>query len=207
MKRKAFEEYVSRSLDGELNEEESRLLKSALLESASLRQLKRDLERIHDIAGEACPPGPSSPARALQAEIDRIYGASSPGRHGFRLLNRWVWAAAALFLCLIGWWRYQPSMVEDPWQASLAQIQQNVFESRYQYHQAVQKMEDTAIQRLGSLPPGLALDFADDLKTISRAIASTERIVDDYPDNHLAYAALSRAYHAKVSLLDKILLI
>ncbi len=211
MNREYLEELLSRSLDEELTGEERKTLDRALAESEAFRLLAQDLRALRELASSEEPQPAPHIRVALQERVDRVYGHKRARFLSLLPFPRLALAfACTLLLALAALLFRSPgpgeTRIEEPITSTpFAQIRAEVLRTQHQFHQALEKMEIQAIARLQELPPEITLELADQLHVINQAIASAEELADSYPDNYLAYASLSRAYEAKVDLLDKIL--
>ena len=85
-------------------------------------------------------------------------------------------------------------------------MQKSVAVAQQQFHEAVTQMENAAIGRLGAMPAQLAVVYAHNLHELNRAIAQCEQLLQKNQDP-MVYGHLSRAYAAKVDLLESLLAI
>jgi hypothetical protein len=202
-------ELLSRSLDEPLEPAEAAILEEALARSAELRALREDLVCIKKIAATA--PAAMAPdlPESLAERVAATYAGKSKKVVPFlRLLRHPLTLAAALLVCIgLGYFLVersdsQPSEVA---RASYDDIRTDVLKAQEQFHQAVAKLEEAAMERIAVMPPDLAHHFAHNLNIIDQAIRDCEKMTDKYLDSHLNYAALAKAYQAKVQLLQLIL--
>ena len=212
MNREAYEALISRALDGDLDNEERRHLEMAMEKDPELRELAHDLEQLKRLASEPAPPCPASVEMLLQQRVREAYRSGK--RRSFRFTPQIAMAAAVLVALALGFYFARPLFPgtggqgpgKDPSSQDAYQEKiQAVHLAQATYHKAIKDMEDLALKRLEELPPEIAHDFARNLRTINQAIVDCERLSDEHPEAHMAYASLSRAYRAKVDLLETIL--
>jgi len=198
-------ELLSRSLDETLEPADRRTLDEALAESAELREIARDLETLRVVTEEPLPECSPRTFEALEARVARRY----PPRR-FRLVRGgWLTGglalAALLVLALLGPLSPEPEVPGPAQDPAFADARAEVQAAQSRFHDAIRRMERLAHDRLARMPPALAHGFAENLAVINTAIRDCERMAEEAPGNGPNYLALSRAYEAKVELLEMII--
>ena len=197
-------ELLSRSLDEPLETEERRCLDEALASSAELREIARDLETIREVAAEPLPECPPHVFGALEARVARRYPRRRLGvLFGRRLAGG---LAAAALLALVLWTTRAPESQTGPDRdPDLMDARVEVAAAQARFHEAIARMERLAHARLAEMPSELAHGYAVNLEVINAAIADCERMAAEIPGHAPNYLALSKAYEAKVELLEMII--
>ena len=204
MNQSKMEAWLSQSLDGDLDPEREKQLQKALCESASLRELKSDLEHLKQIGTTQTPECSPFVFTRLNQKVKQQYQ-----RRGFwRFSRRSIPALgmAALLVMILGvslWFRNG----DDPLSSGLqrASMQNQVMHSQAQFHQSINRMETLALLRMTKIAPEWAHLFSKELKLVDHAIRACESVAARNPENPHHHASLSQVYEAKVFLLETIL--
>ena len=200
-------ELISRSLDEPLTQAEQQELDAALADTPELRELAKDLATLKDMAAMPAPEPPADAFANLEARVKEAWP-----RRRFRVIpGGWIAPALALAalltLGLLG--IFQGKQAEpDPAleQASaIAEARAQLDLAKANFHAAIARMENLAMERMDDLPPDVAHNYMRSLAVIDDAIRDCERMSHENPGNAVSYMALTQSYDAKVRLLEMIL--
>jgi hypothetical protein len=221
MRCRKAQEYVSRSIDGELSERGATRLERHLAACADCRALQADLLRIvHGAAGLAVPEpsekvwlkiragltaGQAEPASRRSGDARRpAFGLGLPA------LRTAGVAAAALFLVILGvvvglrLGRPASSAPVGP-EAREKYTLAKLDEAERFYQQAITSLSEAFAAGKGTLAPQVAELFERNLSVIDTTIQACRRAVLAEPDDLDARNYLLAAYTQKITLLDSAL--
>jgi len=211
--------FISRSVDGELEANESVRLERHLETCSECRSLLEDLRRIVGAAAELGTPEPSekvwrnvraglagggskAPVEGITVERRPFFGMGLPA---FRFAG-----AAALAIVLIVssvvvglrlGRRTGPSGLEAGERYTLAKLD----EAERYYRQAIKSLSEAFTAGRGALAPQVAEVFDRNMAVIDATIQACRRSVLDEPDDLEARNYLMAAYTRKITLLDSAL--
>ena len=218
MRCRKAQEYISRSVDGELEGRRSARLERHLAACEECRAFAADLERIASGAAELAAPEPSDKVwRNIRAGLETgtvkpvMDGASLDRRPPFGLsLPALRYAgAAALALVLIAsgvaigrrWGRTDVRLAPAP-ESRQAYTLAKLDEAERYYEQAVQSLGEAFSAGKGTLPPEVAEIFDRNLAVVDATIQACRAAVRTEPDDLEARNYLLAAYTRKITLLD-----
>ncbi len=177
-------------LDGHLTKEEQQEVARRVSADPDWAKTVSELKLLKAWASE---PGPDLPGGAVTRLQNRLF---KQRRKPARIVIGSLMAAAAILAFSI-WSRPQESNV-DPLLAEIRQAQ-------LAYAGAIERLQELAGSRLETLPPELTATYRENLLLIDRAILQCESLTRGVPDQSEPYWALTRAYQAKIDLLEQIL--
>jgi len=219
MRCRKAQEYISRSIDGELDARESARLERHLAGCGECRALEADLRRIVSGAARLDVPEPSErvwgAVRAgLEAGAVRPSGQNPRSERrpafglGFPALKLAGAAALALVLVVSGLvvgrrlGRVEAKLGPEARKAyTLAKLD----EAERHYEQAVEALSAAFAAEKGALAPQVVELFDRNLSVIDATIQACRRAVLEEPENVEARDYLMAAYTQKLTLLDSAL--
>ncbi|MGB7296423.1 MAG: zf-HC2 domain-containing protein [Candidatus Aminicenantales bacterium] len=217
MKCPLAQEWISRSLDGELGPEREAKLKAHLEACPDCRALARDLEVIVREAGKlsVLEPSPAVWPKVAAAVRGSCEGdsVSFPEKKSWPgvFWNRYAWrfaAAAALVLVIVGTViiRQQPRVAADPVREgsveyTLAKLQ----EAQDYYEKAIRSLNEAVQSQDSNLSPQVAEIFRRSLAAMDETIQACRQIVEEDPGNLTARAYLLTAYREQVNVLEEMM--
>jgi anti-sigma factor RsiW len=221
MRCRKAQEYISRSIDGELAERENARLERHLAACDECRALQADLRRIVRGAAGLAVPEPSEKVwlriragvTAGQAEpASRRSGDARRPAFGLGLpaLRTAGFAAAALFLVITGvivglrLGRPASSASVGP-EAREKYTLAKLDEAERFYQQAIKSLSEAFAAEKGTLAPQVTEIFERNLTVIDTTIQACRRAVLAEPDDLDARNYLLAAYTQKITLLDSAL--
>jgi len=219
MRCRKAQEYISRSVDGELDPRRAARLERHLAKCGDCRALAADLEKIVGGAAGLAAPEPSERVwRNIRAGI--VPGTLRPTAEGAALDRRPLFglslpamryagaAALALVLVVSGFVvgsrmgrqevRLSP---EDREAYTLAKLD----EAERYYEQAIRSLGEAFAAQKGTLPPQVVELFDRNLSVVDATIQACRAAVMAEPDDLEARNYLLAAYTKKVTLLDSAL--
>jgi len=221
MRCRKAQEYISRSVDGELEGRRAARLERHLAACEECRAFAADLERIASGAAELAAPEPSDKVwRNIRAGLETgtvkpvMDGASLDRRPLFGLslpALRYAGAAGlALVLVISGvaigrrWGRTDVRLAPAP-EAQEAYTLAKLDEAERYYEQAVQSLGEAFSAGKGTLPPEVAEIFDRNLAVVDATIQACRAAVLAEPEDLEARNYLLAAYTKKATLLDSAL--
>jgi len=215
-------EYISRSVDGELDPRRAARLERHLAECGECRALLADLRKIVDGAAGLAAPEPSEKVwRNVRAGLET--GTLRPSAEGARLDRRplfgsslpaWRYAGAAVLAVVLvvsglvvgrRWGRQDVRVaVADP-EAGEAYTLAKLDEAERYYQQAITSLNQAFAAGKGALAPEVVELFERNLLVIDATIQACRGAVLAEPDDLEARNYLLAAYTKKVTLLDSAL--
>ena len=219
MKCRKAQEYISRSVDGELDPRRADRLERHLAECGGCRAFAADLEKIVGGAAELDAPEPSERVwRNIRAGI--VTGTLRPTAEGASLDRRPLFGlslpalryagavALALILVVSGFvigsrmGRQEVRLgPEDREAYTLAKLD----EAERYYEQATRSLGEAFAAQKGTLPPQVVELFDRNLSVVDATIQACRAAVLSEPDDLEARNYLLAAYTKKVTLLDSAL--
>ena len=212
-------EYISRSVDGELSGRQAARLERHLASCGECRALLEDLRKIVGGATELDQPEPSDRvwrnirAGLAAADLKPAREKLDPARRplfGFSLpaLRYAGVAALAVVLVVSGvvigtrlGRQELPSGPDAGEKYTLAKLD----EAERYYQQAIKSLSEAFTSEKGALAPQVAELFDRNLSVIDATIQACRRAVLEEPDDLQARSYLLSAYTVKVTLLDSAL--
>lgn len=204
MTREAWETLIFKEMDDELTaEEKAELLR--LKDDDGFQALRREIHAQWDILKDSrYEPSEALGARLAQRLVSKKKTYWRPVFAGLAL------AAVAVLAFFLGRNERPPVINSDP----NGDVQTAGFETtglelelaraQAAFKSAIGRLETTALEQLEKMPEAEVQEYETALALVEQAIRSSEILVDRYPDDYQAYAALSRAYNTKVELLNRI---
>lgn len=216
--RKAHE-YISRTVDGELDPRRAARLERHLAGCGDCRTLLADLRKIIDEAAGLAAPEPSEKVwRNVRAGIEA--GTLRPSAEGARLDRRplfgsslpaWRYAGAAALAVvlvvsgLVVGRRLGRQDVRLGPEAGEAYTLAKLDEAEHYYEQAIRSLGEAFAAGKGALDPRVIELFDRNLSVIDATIQACRNAVLAEPDDLEARSYLLAAYTQKVTLLDSAL--
>jgi len=221
MRCRKAQQYISRSVDGELDGRRAARLERHLAGCDECRAFAEDMKRIASGAAELAAPEPSDKAwRNIRAGLETgtvkllTEGASLDRRpiFGSDLAALRYAGAAALALVLIvsgvavgrRWGRPDARLAPAP-EARAAYTLAKLDEAERYYEQAVQSLGEAFVAGKGTLPPEVAEMFDRNLAVVDSTIQACRAAVLAEPEDLEARNYLLAAYTKKATLLDSAL--
>lgn len=217
MKCAVAQEWISRSLDGELGAKQEAKLKAHLAACPDCRALASDLEMIIRQAGRLGSLEPSSElwprVAAAVRESRRGAPAAIPLKRAWSgaFWNKAAWrfaAAAALVLALAATIiiRHEPRMAaESAGEGSVEYTLAKLQEAQDHYEKAIRSLNEAVHSPGSGLPPELAEIFERNLVAMDESIQACRKIIEGDPHNLMARAYLLTAYREKVNVLEEMM--
>lgn len=223
MRCRKSQEYISRSIDGELSGRDEARLEKHLAGCGECRALSRDLRRIVEGAARLETPAPSARVwEAIQAGLGRETAreagerSGSKGRPAFSFaFGFWrpaLRAAAVTALVLafvatglligrrLGRGGF-PAGLDARERYTLAKLD----EAERYYEKAIRSLTEAFASGRGTLPREVAEVFDRNLSVVDATIQACRQSVLDAPDDLEARNYLMAAYMQKMTLLDSAL--
>jgi len=221
MRCRKAQQYISRSVDGELDGRPAARLERHLAGCDECRAFAEDMKRIASGAAELAAPEPSDKVwRNIRAGLETgtvkllTEGASLDRRpiFGSNLAALRYAGAAALALVLIvsgvavgrRWGRTDARLAPAP-EARAAYTLAKLDEAERYYEQAVQSLGEAFVAGKGTLPPEVAEMFDRNLAVVDSTIQACRAAVLAEPEDLEARNYLLAAYTKKATLLDSAL--
>lgn len=218
MRCRKSQEYISRSIDGELSDRERARLEKHLESCPECRTLSRDLERIVAGAGRLETPQPSEMVWTkirtglikARREGERL---EAPRRQEFWLgapALRYAGVASLALLLVVtgvvvglrlGRGKAIPAGPEAREKYTLAKLD----EAEGYYQKAIRSLSEAFASGKGSLPAEVSEIFDRNLAVIDATIKACRQSVLEAPDDLEARNYLMAAYTQKITLLDSAL--
>lgn len=201
MKKEDIYLLISKSVDGDLNPEEKVHLAELMSQDPELVQLEAELRSQKEACNTPMPLPSLQLFDKLQSQVERHYPPSKP-----RFAKQWrgLAVAALVFLAFGAGYFMRPSERMSPETEPLAfnEVNSQVVQTRAAYIDAIERLEQLAAAHIQQMPPEVAIQVDENLKVVNNAIAACEDFARAYPNHHIAYASLAKAYQAKVELLE-----
>ena len=218
---KAYE-YISRTVDGELDPRRAARLERHLAECGDCRALLADLRKIVDGAAGLAAPEPSEKVwRNVRTGLEA--GTLRPSAEGARLDRRplfgsslpaWRYAGAAVLAVVLvvsglvvgrRWGRQDVRVAAADPEAGEAYTLAKLDEAERYYQQAITSLSQAFAAGKGTLDPRVIELFDRNLSVIDATIQACREAVLAEPDDLEARNYLLAAYTKKVTLLDSAL--
>jgi hypothetical protein len=223
MRCRKSQEYISRSIDGELSARDEARLEKHLAGCGDCRALDRDLRRIVEGAARLETPEPSAKVwEAVRAGLERETAKEAGERRGSTRRPAFEFAlgfgrpalraaaAVALVLALVAAGLLigrrsgrggSPAGLEARERYTLAKLD----EAERYYEKAIQSLTEAFASGRGTLPREVAEVFDRNLSVVDATIQACRQSVLDAPDDLEARNYLMTAYMQKMTLLDSAL--
>lgn len=206
-------EILSKSIDGETSEIENQELTRLFSRSTELQRIREDLISHKSVIQSEVFDSPEFLKEKILAGVSEEYSpveTVSPFR--FPVIQWRVSAVAAILILTIGLVTFfgpvfnrQAGNSSSTVATNLDLLLDDISFARQQYLEAIEGLENLAINRLESIPTELAVVFTEELLVIDKAIDLSEaRLLEKRTDIFL-YGSLEKVYQAKIDLLTMIL--
>jgi tetratricopeptide (TPR) repeat protein len=219
MRCRKAQEYISRSVDGEILEREGARLERHLAVCAECRELREDLRTIVGQAAELTSPEPSEKVW-LNIRAGLVAGKAKPAQEDLAAERRpfFGWsapalryagvAAVALAFVIAGvaiGRRLGRENASSAGKRGEAYTLAKLDEAEGYYKQAIKSLSEAFAAEKGTLAPQVAELFDRNLSVIDATIQACRAAVLAEPDDLEARNYLLAAYTQKVTLLDSAL--
>jgi hypothetical protein len=219
MRCRKAQEYISRSVDGELAERENARLERHLASCGECRALLEDMRKIVGRAAGLDSPEPSEAVwgkvraglaagtggptvRELAPERRPFFGMGVPA---FRLAGAAVLGVALIAAGVVVGLRLGRQDVTAPRKGGEAYTLAKLDEAESYYQKAIKSLSEAFTAGKGTLDPQVVELFDRNLSVIDATIQACRRAVLEEPDDLEARSYLLAAYTRKVTLLDSAL--